>query len=148
MIIPESCYVNFSKNCKIEKLESKYLLVAHPLPTLEGEMLILQPKKEDQQDGSDEITYRDYSLRKRIQTGPKPVLSVTDQLRNKKNKKEGEISKLQCLEVNLEEPLANSEWFNIAQVINETHGIGWVQILPVEQKASMPYQFNSIHMLP
>jgi hypothetical protein len=78
MIIPESCYVNFSKNCKIEKLESKYLLVAHPLPTLEGEMLILQPKKEDQQDGSDEITYRDYSLRKRIQTGPKPVLSVTD----------------------------------------------------------------------
>lgn len=54
------------------------MLVAHPLPTLDGEMLILQPKKEDQQDGSDEITYRDYSLRKRIQTGPKPVLTAAD----------------------------------------------------------------------
>jgi hypothetical protein len=33
---------------------------------------------------------------------------------------------LQCLEVNLDEPLATSEWVNIAQVINETQGIGWV----------------------
>jgi len=47
MMIPESCFINFSKYCKIEKLEGKYLLVAHPYPVLEGEMLILQPKKED-----------------------------------------------------------------------------------------------------
>lgn len=53
VIIPESCYLNFSKNCKIEKLESKYLLVAHPYPALEGEMLILQPKKQDQKEGSE-----------------------------------------------------------------------------------------------
>jgi len=78
MMIPESCYINFRKNCKIEKLASKYLLVAHPLPSLEGEMLIIQPKKEDQQDGSEEITYRDYSLRKRITTRPKPILSATE----------------------------------------------------------------------
>lgn len=78
MMIPESCLINFSKNCKIDKLEGKFLLVAHPLPTLEGEMLIIQPKKEDQQDGSEEITYRDYSLRKRVATRHKPVLSQAE----------------------------------------------------------------------
>jgi len=41
MLIPESCYINFSKNCRIDKLEGKYLLVAHPFPTFEGELLIV-----------------------------------------------------------------------------------------------------------
>lgn len=40
--------VGIPKDAKIEKLEAKYLLMAHPFPALEGEMLLLQPKKEDQ----------------------------------------------------------------------------------------------------
>ena len=63
--IPDSCRQNFTKNSKIEKLDAKYLLLAHPYPQLEGEMLVLQPKKEDQTD-KDWVTYRDYSLRKRM----------------------------------------------------------------------------------
>jgi hypothetical protein len=47
MALPESCFVQFAKNSKIEKLEAKYLLIAHPYPQIEGEMLIIQPRKDD-----------------------------------------------------------------------------------------------------
>jgi hypothetical protein len=47
MALPESCFVLFPKGTKIEKLEAKYVLVAHPFPQIEGEMLIIQPKKDD-----------------------------------------------------------------------------------------------------
>jgi len=40
-MIPESCYLKFSKNIKIDKLEHKYLLIAHPVPSIQGEMLII-----------------------------------------------------------------------------------------------------------
>jgi len=45
----------------------------HPYPRLEGEMLIFMPKKEDQTKGKDVIVYRDYSLRKRIETTPMAI---------------------------------------------------------------------------
>lgn len=48
--IPESCFLKYTKNTKIEKLDAKYLLLAHPYPALEGEMVLCQPKKEDQDD--------------------------------------------------------------------------------------------------
>jgi len=59
------------KGVKIEKLDAKFNLVSHPLPQLEGELLIFQPKKDDQSE-EDLIVYRDYSLRKRCPTGEKP----------------------------------------------------------------------------
>lgn len=59
------------KKNKIEKLPQKYVLVSHPYPTIEGEMLMFQPLKSDQDD-NEVIIYRDYSLRKRIPTKPKP----------------------------------------------------------------------------
>lgn len=68
--IPEQCYINILKQAKIEKLKEKYLLIAHPFPMAEGEMLIIQPKKEDQKE-RDLIVYRDYSLRKRLPTSEK-----------------------------------------------------------------------------
>jgi hypothetical protein len=37
--IPSSCFMTMSKNCKIEKLEAKYLLLAHPHPSFTGEMI-------------------------------------------------------------------------------------------------------------
>jgi len=84
--------VNIPKNAKIEKLEAKYLLMAHPFPALEGEMLLLQPKKEDQND-KETVTYRDYSLRKRLPNREKPTLSAAEKLKDKK-KKDSEVSKL------------------------------------------------------
>lgn len=55
------------KKVLIEKLDAKYLLTVHPRPSCEGEMLIFKPRKDDQKE-SDEIVYRDYSLRKRIES--------------------------------------------------------------------------------
>lgn len=121
--------VNIPKNAKIEKLEAKYLLMAHPYPSLEGEMLLLQPKKDDQQD-KEQVTYRDYSLRKRLPNREKPTLSAADKLKDKK-KKESEVSKLQCLEVAIDEPLQPIEWVNIAEVMNQSGGLTWFQVLPV-----------------
>lgn len=91
--IPATCMVNIPKNAKIEKLEAKYLLMAHPFPALEGEMLLLQPKKEDQSDKDKTVTYRDYSLRKRLPNREKPTLSAAEKLKDKK-KKDSEVSKL------------------------------------------------------
>lgn len=138
--------VNIPKNAKIEKLEAKYLLMAHPYPIVEGEMLLLQPKKEDQAD-KEFVTYRDYSLRKRLPNREKPILSAADKLKEKK-KKESEVSKLQCLEIAIDEPLQPIEWVNIAEVMNQSGGLTWFQVLPVNQKASVPLQFNVVHMLP
>lgn len=90
--IPDSCKVSIPKNAKIEKLEAKYLLLAHPYPAIEGEMLLLQPKKEDQAD-KEMVTYRDYSLRKRMPNREKPTLSAAEKLKDKK-KKDSEVSKL------------------------------------------------------
>lgn len=93
--IPSSCFITLSKHCKIEKLEAKYLLLAHPHPSFEGEMILAQPKKDDQDD-KDVIIYRDYSLRKRLPNQEKPHISAAEKLKDKK-KKETEMSKVQCL---------------------------------------------------
>lgn len=63
------------KKALIEKLDAKYFLASHPYPKLEGEMVIFKPKKADQTKGKDVIVYRDFSLRKRLETTPK--LSIT-----------------------------------------------------------------------
>ncbi len=147
MALPETCFVQFAKSAKIEKLEAKYLLVAHPYPQVEGEMLIMQPKKDDQPE-KDLICYRDYSLRNRMVTREKPQVSAAEQLRMKKDKKLADMSKLQCLEIDLGEPLCQTEWHNMSDVINQTSGLAWFQILPAHHKSVTPFQFNAIHVLP
>lgn len=144
--LPESCFFRYQKSTKIEKLEAKFLLLCHPFPAIEGEMLLVQPKKEDQVD-KDQVVYRDYSLRKRLPAGEKPIASAADKLKEKK-KKESEISKLQCLEIAIDDPLQSIEWVNIAEIMNQVGGLTWFQILPVGQKSSITTQFNSIHILP
>lgn len=78
--------------------------------------MLVQPKKEDQED-REFIVYRDYSLRKRMPNSEKPTISAAEKLKDKK-KKETELSKLQCLEVTIDEPLQGCEWVNIAEVMN------------------------------
>ena len=55
---------------------------------------------------------------------------------------------MQCLEVDITNPLSREEWNNFVNVLEETQGLGWFQVLPVGQKSSMPYQFNMLHVLP
>lgn len=38
--LPASCFITLMKSTKIEKLSKKYVLVAHPHPIFEGEMLL------------------------------------------------------------------------------------------------------------
>ncbi len=45
--IPDSCFLPILKGTRIEKLEKKYHLGAHPYPTLDGQMLLFQPTKDD-----------------------------------------------------------------------------------------------------
>jgi hypothetical protein len=45
-------------------------LVAHPYPQLDGEMILFQLKPEDQV-VPEILVYKDFSLRKRVETVPK-----------------------------------------------------------------------------
>ena len=83
--IPETCYIKIAKKLKIEKLDAKYNLCSHPFPLVEGEMILFQPKKEDQTQKLYDITYRDYSLCKRLETSVKPVTAAS--LSKKKDRK-------------------------------------------------------------
>jgi hypothetical protein len=38
--LTDSCYLNLLKGCKIEKLDKKFVLIGHPYPSIEGEMLL------------------------------------------------------------------------------------------------------------
>ena len=145
------------KKVLIEKLASKFFLAVHPFPRLEGEMLIFKPKKKDQTKGKDIIVYRDYSLRKRIETTPQAIKEqiAAKKKQEKMRKKDDDDKKekepepfMDCLEVDITDPLNKTEWTNFCKVIEETQGLGWFQVLPVGQKASQPYQFNVLHVIP
>ncbi len=85
-VIPESCHISMMKKVLIEKMEAKYFLASHPFPKLEGEMIICKPKKNDQTQGKEVIIYRDYSLRKRIETTPQTANSTTQAMQTGKKK--------------------------------------------------------------
>jgi len=146
--VPSQCYLSFLKYNKIEALEGNYMLVCHPMPMVEGEMLIMHYHVEDLKKEKDLIVYRDYSLVKRL---PSQEKARDEQFKNKKKKPKEEDNvdpKLQCLDIDLEMPLNGVEWRNLADVINEVKGLAWFQVLPVGQKSSMPMQFNVLHVLP
>jgi len=67
--LPPSCHMTLVKRLLIDKMPGKYFLASHPYPKIEGELMIIRPKKEDQS-SKDAVIYRDYSLRKRLETMP------------------------------------------------------------------------------
>lgn len=69
------------------------------------------------------IVYRDYSLRKRIPTEERKKSS-------KKSTKTESDARLQCLEIDNNEPLSAKEWESMSFVLSEAKGIAWFQILP------------------
>ena len=98
-------------------------------------MMIFLPKKADQKE-SDIIMYRDYSLRKRLETTVKPPESKMDRIiankkqsedkkKDKKKDKSLYDQKLQCLEIDILNPLADIEWRNFLEVVDEVQGLGW-----------------------
>ena len=48
--IPESCLLTFMKGNKIAELDKKFVLLSHPYPIIEGEMVMFQPLDQDQYD--------------------------------------------------------------------------------------------------
>lgn len=86
-----------------------------------------KPKEGTTKEGT--MTYRDFSLRKRI---PTAVQKFTSQaVKEKQQKAENTHTKLQCLEINTETPLSSLDWNQISSIILETQALTWVQILPV-----------------
>ena len=80
--LPTSCFITLMKRILIDKLPGKYFIASHPYPRIEGQLFVLQPKKEDQA-SKDSIIYRDYSLRKRLETSPPEMPSSTQRGKKK-----------------------------------------------------------------
>ena len=132
--IPESCFVILMKGNKIQKMDKKFKLLSHPFPIMEGEMILFQTLKQDQYD-KQLLVYRDYSLRKRIPTRATNK-KLTSYQQKQQEKEDEESTKLRSLETDLFSPLSYIDWKNFADVISEVQGLGWVQFLPVGEKAS------------
>jgi hypothetical protein len=41
-------------------------------------------------------------------------------------KEDEESSKLKCLEIDIKSPLSHIDWKNLAEVISEVSGLGWI----------------------
>ena len=144
--LPNTCKMEILKMNRIERLEEEYVLVVHPFPQMEGEMLLFQTIGSDQED-KDLIVYKDYSLRKRINTPAKPA-RMSAFLKKQMLEDDQEKTQLQCLAIDIETSLSTVDWTHFSQVITEVQGMGWFQILPVGCKSSQPFQFNMMHILP
>ena len=74
--------------------------------------------------------------------------TLTAAQKKKNQQMDLEMTKLQCLEVDLEAPLSSADWEQVAFVVSEIQAMVWFQVLPANQKSSMPFQFNCMHVLP
>ena len=92
---------------------------------MEGELLLFQANLEDQ--SGENTVYRDYSLVKRKQTpsGGKNVVS-SPLVKKKMNEDDAEKTKIQCLEINIADPLSTIDWQNMADIIREIQALAWV----------------------
>jgi hypothetical protein len=48
--LPNSCLLTFLKGNKIADLQKSYVLLSHPFPLMDGEMILFQPNQADQYD--------------------------------------------------------------------------------------------------
>lgn len=82
--LPNDCKLEIPVKALIDTLDENYVLVAHPFPQIEGEMLLFQRDIDDQsQEQEGWIVCRDYSLRKRVQTQPKDTKKLSALARKK-----------------------------------------------------------------
>ena len=98
--------------------------MAHPYPQLEGELLLFQANFEDQ--SGENTTYRDYSLVKRRAITSSGKLVQSAMAKKKLLEDDAEKTKIQCLEVNIADPLSTIDWQNMADIIREIQALAWV----------------------
>lgn len=134
--LTKECYLEILNGNIIQELDNEYLLVAHPFPQIQGELLLFQQREI----GENLFVYRDFSLLKRQRT-PAVKPKVTSEAETQK-------TKLYTLEVDIEAPLSHLDWTMLSLAVTETSGLGWFQILPEKCKSSTPLQFNMMHVLP
>ena len=109
------------------KLDDNYILVANPYPVLEGEMLLFQYNPDDQSPETEGIVYRDYSLRKRMKAELKTKNIVSSAMAKKKQLEEdSEKTKIQCLDINVAEPLSTIDWHHMSEIIKEISAMSWI----------------------
>jgi hypothetical protein len=60
-----------------------------------------------------------------LPTKPKPKKLSSYQQKNLE-KEDEEVSKLRSLEIDLKTPLSYIDWKNLAEVVDEVKGLGWV----------------------
>ena len=106
--LPNECKLEVMKQIKVEKLDDDYLLIAHPFPQMDGEMLLFQQNNKDQT-MKDVTVIRDYSLRKRYITPAKNEKKSPYQ-KKKEMQEDLEKTKLQRLEIDIENPLSTIDW--------------------------------------
>lgn len=75
--------------------------------------------------------------------GNKSALAKKQELEQDQTK-----TKIQCLEIDLENPVSSIDWNYIALTITSIDALVWFQVLPANQKSSHPFQFNCFHVLP
>ena len=79
--IPNNCKLQLLKASRIQKLEENFLLMVHPYPQIEGELLLFQVKVDEQE--GDFMTYRDFSLVKRMQNPPVSNKAISAMVKKK-----------------------------------------------------------------
>lgn len=77
--LPQSCKFDILIKNKVEELDNGYILAHHPYPMVQGEMLLFQTQREDETEKL--ITYKDFSLKKRIKTQVLPAKMANDNRR-------------------------------------------------------------------
>ena len=145
-VIGDDCKIQFLSLNMIEDLGEEYMLVHHPFPQIEGELLLYQKNLKDDSADEDILIYRDYSLNKRLVTNVQ--IANTAALKLKIEEENVRYTKLQSLEIDNEIPLSQCDWGKIGTLIYEIKAMVWVQALPAGMKSSQPFQFNCIHVLP
>lgn len=150
--ISKECKLQLFKKLRIEDLDDNYMVAAHPFPQMEGELLVFQANAKDQEENEDSaiMTYRDFSLMKRLETNEKQndVSRMSALEKKKYMEADQQQTKIQCLELDNSNLLSTADWSYFHKILNEVQGLGWVQTLPVGKKSSTPLQFNMMHVLP
>ena len=108
--IPNNAKLELLKSAKVQKLEENYILMAHPYPQMEGEMLLFQANPEDQKPEVEGIIYRDYSLVKRTPIAASGKIVASAMAKKKQMEDDSEKTKIQCLEINTADPLSTIDW--------------------------------------
>jgi hypothetical protein len=73
---------------------------------------------------------------KRMKTNLNNIKNKSGTMKTKEREAWDSNTKLQCLEIDNEDPLSVCDWKQMSMVINEVNALAWIQFLPAGCKAS------------